>query len=180
MLLVAAAGIVTITSCRDDEFDAPPAGGTDPNLVANTTIADLKAGYVYDQFDTIKTEKIISGIVTADDKSGNFYKTIIIQDETAAIAIRLDVSDYYTKYPIGRRIFVKCRGLIIGDYNNLIQLGGFIDYSDPVQPSVEPIPFTLVDKYIFPGVSGLSVAPKNVTIGQAKGLRNGQTGCRFD
>jgi hypothetical protein len=166
MLLVAAAGLLTFTSCRDDEFDAPPAGGTDPNLVANTTIADLKAGYVYDQFDTIKTDKIISGVVTADDKSGNFYKTIIIQDETAAIAIRIDVSDYYTKYPIGRRVFVKCRGLVIGDYNNLIQLGGFIDYTDPVQPEVEPIPFSLVDRYLVPGVSGLVVAPKVVTINQ--------------
>lgn len=166
LFVAAAASMVFVTSCRKDEFDAPPAGGTDPNLVTNTTIADLKASYVFDQFDTIATDVIISGIVTADDKSGNFYKTMVIQDETAAIAIRLDVSDYYTKYPIGRRVFVKCRGLILGDYNNLIQLGGFIDNSDPVQPSVEPIPYSLVDRYIFAGVTGLSVAPKSVSIGQ--------------
>jgi hypothetical protein len=152
------------TSCRKDDFDNPPAGGTDPNLVANTTIAQLKQGYVFGQYDTIKTDVIISGIVTADDKSGNFYKTIVIQDATAAIAIRLDVSDYYTRYPIGRRIFVKCKNLIIGDYNNLIQLGGFIDNSVPSQPSVEPIPYTLVDKFIFPGQYNLAVSPTVVTI----------------
>lgn len=157
--------VLSLNSCRKDDFDAPPAGGTDPNLIANTTIADLKAGYVFDQFDTITTDVIISGIVTADDKSGNFYKTMIIQDETAAIAIRLDMSDYYTRYPIGRRIFVKCRGLVLGDYSDLIQLGGFIDNSTS-QPSVEPIPYSMVDKFIVPGVYGLTVDPKIVTIPQ--------------
>ncbi len=158
--------LVLVSSCRKDDFDNPPAGGTDPALVANTTIAQLKQGYVTGQFDTIKTDVIISGIVTADDKSGNFYKTMVIQDATAAIAIRLDVSDYYTRYPIGRRVFVKCRNLILGDYNSLIQLGGFIDNSTPNQPSVEPIPYSLVDKFLFPGQYNLNLSPVVVTIPQ--------------
>jgi hypothetical protein len=43
-------------------------------------------------------------------------------------------------------------------------LGGFIDNTDPTQPSVEPIPYSLVDNYFFPGVYNQTVAPKVVTI----------------
>lgn len=154
------------TSCRKDDFDNPPAGGADPDLTVNTTIADLKANYVMGQFETITDDLIIAGVVTADDRSGNFYKTIIIQDATAAIAIRIDLSDYYTKYPIGRRVFVKLKGLVLGDYNDLIQLGGFIDNSNPTFPSVAPIPLAMINNYLFPGQYNLVVAPELVTISQ--------------
>jgi hypothetical protein len=157
---------VFIASCRKDDFDEPSGDGQDPALVANTTIAQLKSGYVAGVFDSIETDIIISGIITADDKSGNFYKTLVIQDATAAIAIRVDVSDFYTRYPIGRRIFVKCKGLILGDYNALIQLGGYVDYTDPSELSVEPIPYALVNKFLFPGQYNLTVAPVVVTIPQ--------------
>ncbi|MFM7768717.1 MAG: DUF5689 domain-containing protein [Bacteroidota bacterium] len=154
------------TSCRKDDFDNPPAGGADPDLTVNQTIADLKAGYQFGQFKTITEDWIIAGVVTADDRSGNFYKTIIIQDATAAIAIRIDLSDYYTKYPIGRRVFVKLKGLVLGDYNDLIQLGGFIDNSNPAFPSVEPIPLAMINDYLFPGQYNLTVDPEVVTINQ--------------
>lgn len=164
--LLAIAALFLASSCRKDDFDNPPAGGADPNLTVNKTIADLKSGYVFGQFETITDDWVIAGIVTADDRSGNFYKTVIIQDATAAIAVRIDVSDYYTKYPIGRRVFIKLKGLVLGDYNDLIQLGGFIDNSDPTFPSVEPIPFALVDDHLFPGQYNLVMMPEVVTISQ--------------
>ena len=38
------------------------------------------------------TEKyLMKGIVTADDESGNIYKSIYIQDETAGICLSLDL-----------------------------------------------------------------------------------------
>jgi hypothetical protein len=165
--LLALAALFLVSSCRKDDFDNPPAGGTDPNLTVNKTIADLKTGYVFGQFKTITDDWVIAGVVTADDRSGNFYKTVIIQDATAAIAVRIDVSDYYTKYPIGRRVYIKLKGLVLGDYNDLIQLGGFIDNSNPSFPSVEPIPFALVDDHLFPGQYNLVMMPEVVTITQA-------------
>jgi hypothetical protein len=100
LAVIALMATVFISSCRKDDFDTPPAGGSDPALIANTTIADLKAGYVAGNFDSIDTDIIIAGVVIADDKSGNFYKTIVLQDSTGGIAIRIDISDYYTKYPM--------------------------------------------------------------------------------
>lgn len=164
-LLVLAVTLVT-TSCRKDDFDTPLPGGADPDLVANLTIADLKGRFDTLKFETITDDWIIAGVVTADDRSGNFYKTVILQDSTAGIAVRIDVSDYYTKYPIGRRVFIKLKGLVMGDYNDLIQLGGFVDNSNPTFPSVEPIPFAQVSEHLFPGQYNIPITPEDVTIAQ--------------
>jgi len=161
--------IVSVSSCKKEDFDTPPSGGQDPNIVVNMTIKDLKDMYRDTILDNdavvmITNDWNIAGTVIADDQSGNFYKTVVIDDGTAGISIRIDRSDFYRKYPIGRKIFVKLQNLVIGHYGNLIQLGGSIDLTDPTQPEAAPIPFTLIDTYIYPGVSSLPVIPQVVTI----------------
>lgn len=156
------------TSCRKDDFDEPPLNGADPNLNVNMTIDSLKRLYkdsiiVFNKIITIKNDWIIAGIVTADDKSGNFYKTMVIEDNTAGISIRLDQSEFNVDYPIGRRVFVKLKGLVMGDYGNLIQLGGYIDNTG-TSPEAAPIPLSLVSEYIIGGVYGLNLQPAKVSI----------------
>lgn len=153
---------LSLTSCVKNKFDEPPANGEDPNITVNTTIAALKARYSTSILQ-INDEVVISGIVTADDRSGNFYKTIVIQDSTAGISIRLDGTNLYNDYPIGRRIFIKCKGLYLGAYSNLIQLGGYVDVTGTT-PSVGPIPSALFDQFILKGKWGLTVTPKIVRI----------------
>ncbi len=163
-------------SCKKEDFDSPPSGGQDPNIVVNTTISALKDYYRDTLFDSngdpndvvvqITHDWNIAGTVIADDKSGNFYKSVVIDDGTAGISIRIDRSDFFREYPIGRRIFIKLKNLVIGEYGSMIQLGGYIDLTDPTQPEAAPIPFTLIDTYIFPGVSSLPVIPMTVTINQ--------------
>ncbi len=162
--------MVVVSSCRKDEFDSPPSGGQDPNIVVNMTIKGLKDLYRDTIINNNAIVKInqdwnISGTVIADDQSGNFYKTIVIDDGTAGISIRIDRSEFWRQFPIGRRIFVRLKGLVIGDYADLIQIGGFADLTNPTQPSVAPIPTTLIDTYILPGVSSLPVIPIPVTMG---------------
>ncbi len=155
--------VFTMPGCVKDEFDAPPAGGQDPNITATHTIAQLKALYTGATLQ-LTNDIIIVGVVTADDKSGNFYKTMVIQDATGGISIRLDQSNYYTKFPIGRRVFVKCKGLYIGEYRKLIQLGGSIDNTDPQNPTPSTIPSTLVSTYLVGGKYGIVTAPVHVSI----------------
>ncbi|MCB0642081.1 MAG: choice-of-anchor J domain-containing protein, partial [Phaeodactylibacter sp.] len=71
----------------------------------------------------IEEEMIISGIVIADDESGNFYRNLVIQDETAGIEVRFGLTDLYNDYPMGRRVFVNCKGLTLSDYNGVTQIG---------------------------------------------------------
>lgn len=164
--LIALAILTTFASCRKDEFDQPLPGGSDPQLQQTDTIItirDLKAIYDTFQFKTINKDWVIVGVVNSDDKAGNFYKSVIIQDSTAAIPIRIDVSDYYTKFPVGRKVYVKCKGLKIGDYGGSIQLGGSVDSSGSF-PSVEPIASSLVSQYVLAGSYYYPVPVKTVSI----------------
>ena len=61
------------------KFDEPPVY-IPPVMQATTSIAQLKASYVYGSAQQIATDDIIEGIVIANDSSGNFFKQIIIQD----------------------------------------------------------------------------------------------------
>ncbi len=170
LLVLALLAVISInfTSCREDEFDHPPLNGADPNLTVNMTIDSLKKIYrdsiiVFNKVVTINEDWIISGVITADDKSGNFYKTMVFEDATAGIALRLDQSEFHTKYPVGRRVFIKLKGLVMGDYGNLIQLGGYVDNTGTF-PEAAPIPFSLVDNHIIGGAYNLNPQPAKVTI----------------
>lgn len=173
LVFVLIAGFV---SCRKDDFDEPPLGGEDPAMVANMTIDSLKKMYqdtiIFDNaIIKIQNDWIISAVVIADDKSGNLYKSIIVDDGTAGISIRIDQSDYNTDYPVGRRIFIKLKNLAMGDYSNMIQLGSYVDATS--QPaSVEPIPSSLIRSYFFPGKWGIPVVPHNVSIAELNANNN--------
>lgn len=149
-----------ILSCNK-KFDEPPAYQP-PDVTANTTIRDLKALHTFGSFEQITDDKIIEGIVVADDRSGNYFKTLVIQDATGGISIRLDAYDLYADYPVGRQVFVKLKGLYLGDYNRLIQIGAGIDNS--VSPatllSVAPL---LIKNYLVKGTLDNVVTPKVVT-----------------
>ena len=170
LLVLALLAIISIhfTSCREDEFDQPPLNGADPNLTVNMTIDSLKKIYrdsiiVFNKVVTLNNDWIISGVITADDKSGNFYKTMVIEDAKAGIAIRLDQSEFHTKFPIGRRVFIKLKGLVMGDYGNLIQLGGYVDNTGTF-PEAAPIPFSLVNEHISGGMYNRNPQPAKVNI----------------
>jgi hypothetical protein len=113
---------ITITSCVKGEFDTPPITIPTFDGTANMTIAELKAKYV-GVLDSIEDNYIIAGKVVGNDESGNLYKKIIIQDATAGIEILLNRKNMYTEFKLGQKVFVKCQGLYLGEYNGLIQLG---------------------------------------------------------
>jgi hypothetical protein len=154
----------TISACNK-KFDEP-SPTTDPtDITANTTIKTLKAMHTTGGYEQITTDIIISGIVVGDDKSGNLYKQICVQDATAGITLLLDASNLFAQFPVGRRIFIKCKGLWLSDYGKLIQIGA-IDKSVPNNPSLTGIPSSLFDNYIVKGSLNNAISPKVVTINQ--------------
>ena len=160
MIVVSA---IAFNACKKS-FDNPP-GAADPNIVANTSIKALKAMHTTPgAYDIITTDIIISGIVVADDKSGNFYKQLYIQDATGGLQILLDATNLYGTYPVGRRIYVKCNGLTISDYNGTMQLGVKAIVSG--LPSQEGIPANLISKYVIGGSINNPVTPIVVTQAQ--------------
>ncbi|MCB0694699.1 MAG: choice-of-anchor J domain-containing protein [Lewinellaceae bacterium] len=152
-------GLLIPVACVDLDFDEPPPGGEPVDITANATIQQLKAWFVPGEFTDITDDLIIRGIVIADDASGNYYKTIVIQDETAGIEVKLNSVGLANDYPIGREIFIRCRGLVISDYNGLIQLGGGT-YDDGGQDRLAGIEEALLKDFIVAGQRDQFVTPK--------------------
>ena len=70
------------------------------------------------------TEKyLMKGIVTADDESGNIYKSIYIQDETAGICLSLDLVNIYNYMARGQEVIIEMKGMWLGKYLGAYQVG---------------------------------------------------------
>lgn len=143
-------------------FDEPPVF-QEPNVTVNCTIKELKSLHTKGAVEKIVDDKIISGIVVADDKTGNFYKSLVIQDTTGGITLRLDGTGLYTTYPVGRRLYIKLKDLYLGDYNGLVQLGGGIDENDPNNTELAALASGLFDQYILKGSLNNPIIPKIVS-----------------
>lgn len=125
-----------MTACQDD-FDAPSLEIPQATMTPNTTILDVKTKYWDDATNYIKeiglTEAgehvIISGRVISSDATGNIYKNLVIQDESAALAMSINANSMYNDYRLGQEIVIDLTEMHIGKYNGLQQLG-FPEYSD--------------------------------------------------
>ncbi|MFM2117958.1 MAG: hypothetical protein RL316_1148, partial [Bacteroidota bacterium] len=106
---------VSFNACKKI-FDTPGNAG-DPGVVATISIKDLKARYTSGTAVAVTDDQVIEGVVICDDKSGNYYQQIAIQDATGGILLRLGSANLYNYYPVGRKIFVKLKGLYLGQYN---------------------------------------------------------------
>ena len=148
--------ILMLSNCVDHEFDEPPEKVyEDPNIEVTHTIADIKALHVPGIPKEIEDNMVIRGTVISFDEPGNFYKKLVIQDETGGIEIQIDATDLYLTYPLYSRVVVKCQGLFVGDYNGLIQLGAGITSSN----SVERIPNPLLESIVYPGIRNIDLQP---------------------
>ena len=154
--------MLSLFSCNK-KFDEPPLNA-DPEITVNMTIQELKARYTAaGVFQSISDDKVIAGVVIADDRSGNFYKQVVIQDGTGGIPILLDGNNVYSMYPVGRKLFIKLKGLMLGDYGGTIQLGLDSTRSDDGKYlNVGRIPQAQFDQFILKGSFGNVITPKIV------------------
>ena len=123
-----------MTSCMNDfdepDFKEPPFGNNEIGE-ANMTIAELKAKYAStisaSGVKEVTEDIIIEGVVVADDATGNVYKQFIINDETGAIIIGVNDVGLYAMVPVGQRVRIDCKGLHVGGYGKMAQVGGLYE-----------------------------------------------------
>ena len=128
--LLALAGSVSLSSC-DDDFERPPMVVPTAKRHANTTIAELKTKFYTGEsnYATLVekrddgTDYIIKGRVISSDQAGNFFKQLVIEDETGAIQVNIDSYDLYKSYQYGQEIVIDVTGLYVGAYGKLMQIG---------------------------------------------------------
>ena len=183
--LIFAAAAVLISSC--EEWDPVVNVKYDDvyvdegvTMTPNTTIAELKALYKT-AGEPVKLEDddmIIGGQVVSEDRSGNIYKSLYIQDETGAIEIKLGKSGIYNDYQPGRWVYVKPSGMTLGDYEGMLQLGwrrnqnalgedasdtdAEGDNSDKYETSYIEVDY-IINTHIFKGKLADPVEPKVLT-----------------
>lgn len=160
--------LLGISSCVDNVIDEPPVKDS-VTIDTNATVADIKAKLVLGQFTQITEDLVFDAIVVADDESGNFYKELIVQDETGGIAVRLEANNFYTTLPVGRKVFIRANKLFVSDYNGLPQIGYVVGpNANTGNDELKTIPFTLVGEddasVIVPGARDQEITPTTLSI----------------
>jgi DNA/RNA endonuclease YhcR with UshA esterase domain len=138
---------ILLTSCFKTEVVPPLIFDGE----ANMTIAEFQKLHELSTTTPatlIDTAVIITGIVTSTDQFGSCYKEIFFQDTTGGLSIRINNTTYYARYRVGQRIFVKAKGLYLGNYvsgarTGFYQLGLYED------GGIEYISANKESQYIF-------------------------------
>ena len=128
-------GALCLTSCMNEDWQAPDFGDNPPygnnEIIPSTsnkiTIADLKAKYANvfssNGYKLIEEDLQLHAVVNGNDQGGNLYKQISIQDETGGIIVGINGTDLYAFMPVGQKIVINLKGLYIGAYGKMAQLG---------------------------------------------------------
>lgn len=173
----AAVSLAALASC--DEWEPVFTGDygkadvyTPVTLTPNTTILDLKNMYKGAPV-TISDDIVIGGQVISEDRSGNVYKSLYIQDETGGIELKIGKNGLYNDYKLGQWVYVKCSGLTLGAYNGMVQLG-WESNDSKYETSYIEVQY-IIDTHIFRGEIGTPVAAKKVV--EADLLKEENVGC---
>ena len=168
------ASVFILTGCvHDDKYDAPDLSGNCQDLKATIT---LEAAKSLAQNTTITTDAVIEGYVSSTDQSGNIYKTIYIQDDptnpTQGFVLSVDAVSTYSSYPQGAKVYVKLKGLAMGTYGGVKQLG----YMD--NGTFDRIPEKMVPTSILKSCTAkVTITPKVMTLADMKTANDQYIGC---
>ena len=129
---------LTLGSCMGDGYADPdltekvPASPWGNNSLREKnviSIADLKTQFATiinsdNGYKQIEKDMMIKAVVTGNDVSGNIYNQVSVQDASGAIIIAINGSGLSGYLPVGQEILVSLKGLYIGSYKKLPQIGG--------------------------------------------------------
>jgi len=141
-------GITFLNGCIKGDFDQPPIITPRVDFAANMTLTEFNKYYTDSfpggGFGVIKQDLIIKGVVISSDEAGNIYKALYLRDNSGSgIYMALNQSPLYTTYKLGQMIYVKCKGLYLGNYKGVTELG----YNNA--GVIGQIPNTLFSTHLF-------------------------------
>lgn len=129
---------LTLGSCMGDGYADPdltvkvpaaPYGNNSLREKNVISIADLKTQFATiinsdNGYKQIEKDMMIKAVVTGNDVSGNIYNQVSVQDASGAIIIAINGGGLSGYLPVGQEILVNLKGLYIGSYKKLPQIGG--------------------------------------------------------
>ncbi|MBA6156922.1 lamin tail domain-containing protein [Tenacibaculum sp. S7007] len=150
-------------SCVDNNDFELPMVGEDKQYENLKTLSEIAA--LYNGDNIVFNEEINTfGYVISDDREGNFFKTLIIQDKpedpTIGFEIRIDATNVNAIYNVGRKVYIKLNGLVLGKYFENFQIGandnGNVDRIDELD----------YRKHIERSSEIVDIVPTKLTIGE--------------
>jgi len=143
-----------------------------------------------DRTTRIVQDLTIRGRIVANDSDGEFYKELVVEDETGGIVVAIDGERLYRRYRLFDCVTIACQGLALGSEGGTLLLGTFptggyvvdrIPASDAQRylcvtaESVRPTPATLrID----------ALAPRHISryvrFDGVRFVESGRTYCDFD
>lgn len=182
LLQVAWLGLL-FTGCYNDFDDPAPAKVyTDADfgnqIVPIKTVLQL----YYDEYGKntvgkgleVTEDYVIKGKVISNDAYGNIYRTMYIQDESGAIEVKLGISGIYNEYKVGQTVYVKAKGLVLGNYRYMLSLGMpsvDADYSNGYMDVR-----TIIDAHVFRGQMTKLTAADTLVVHSASDLTDDDLG----
>ncbi|WP_343330953.1 DUF5689 domain-containing protein [Polaribacter staleyi] len=168
-----------ITCVEDGNFTVPESLGNEENEAVSQILDSIAAGSL--QLKTIQQLKelyiigdnpleitsdiVVKGYVISSDKSGNFYKEFYMQDApenpTGGIKVALNLSNSYNKFNIGREIYIRLKGLYVGEINSgdgNITIGGKVSTTDLNE--IENVTTNQIPNHIFRTETTEEIVPK--------------------
>ncbi|WP_213197000.1 DUF5689 domain-containing protein [Cloacibacterium caeni] len=95
---------------------------------AMKTIAEVKA-YFSGTLAQIPDNAYLKAQVTANDKTGNLFKYIYVEDKTGGIRVNIDMASLYAdpRFFVGKQVLINLKDLYVGSVNKEVQLGGLFN-----------------------------------------------------
>ncbi|MBR5829754.1 MAG: hypothetical protein IKY63_00670 [Tidjanibacter sp.] len=101
------------------------------------SVKDFKQEYFYKELPNpgktvkgvlIEDKVVLTVKVISSDELGNTYKSLYVQDaagpENGGLELKIGKGSLYTVYKPGQVLYIKCDELILGNYCNMLGLGG--------------------------------------------------------
>ncbi|MDH1602796.1 DUF5689 domain-containing protein [Empedobacter sp. GD03739] len=160
-------GLFTAQSCvQDDDYATPPieCNLPSPNISLADLVSKVTAGSIkLDANKAIAEDLIVQAYVISSDETGNFFKTISLQDKvenpTTGIQIEIDGSNLYNSYPLGAQVQINLKGLIVANDRGVMKIGSV----DP-QYTVGRIPSAVMSTYMVKTCEAIqTIKPKVVS-----------------
>ncbi|MBT8268624.1 MAG: hypothetical protein HKO96_06950 [Flavobacteriaceae bacterium] len=176
---------LTLQGCvQDDDFKTPDVSITEPELSGPVITIDAVAGFLAQEqgggdldytdeestFTFEETNSYMSGYVISSDLAGNFFEEILLQDKienpTIGIKVLIDVNPLFTRYEMGRKIYIKLDGLSAGITNGVLTIGALNGLE------VDKIPAPLEEDYIVRSTEKAELVPYPIDLNN---LQDGMT-----
>lgn len=181
-----ALSVSIVTGCvHDDKYNAPDIAQyqcaspvNNPDTFKGLTLTTLEELKKMPQNIAIEDEIYVEGYVSSSDRTGNIYKYIYLQDQpenpTQGLVISVDAVSTYTQFPQGAKVYIKLKGLAMGQYGGFVQLGEMSNAGGTFGRITEA---SLATHMIKDCNEQATIVPKEMTLNEM-GTRNDQyVGC---